>query len=124
MLIEIAKYKAGSEVCELNYLTGCGNMADQTDHCHSASKAIALRFDHRNLTRLCGCCHSKKSYQIDGVEKLVDQHVRSREGARNWLKMMNMAKIRASEFRWGLPELEELEKQVKELVEYYAVRLD
>lgn len=117
-LIEIAKLKADSECCEMD---GCNNLADQTDHCFSASKCVMIRFDHRNLTRLCGKCHNWKTHCTYGYEKKVDEHVKRREGAKNWKELQKLAQ-KVDGFKWNVLLLEELEKEIDEHLENFRKR--
>lgn len=85
--------------CEL-----CGKAGEQVDHCFSR-QVSRLFYDTRNLTLLCAICHFKKSYRIDGFEKLVDDIVRRREGMEWWLRVQNVARD-LRPHKWEISDLE------------------
>lgn len=92
--------------CEL-----CGSQERlETDHCFSASGAVRLRYDIRNLTLLCNSCHTKKSYNVGGYEKLVDGIVKIREGIDVFEKMQKLAKHHDA-FTWNILDLEKMCKE-------------
>jgi hypothetical protein len=51
----------------------------QIDHCLSR-RHLSIFFDPRNLTRICQGAHFKKTYQMNGYDKLVNKAVELREG--------------------------------------------
>lgn len=110
MLKEISIIKSKGR-CEL-----CKGSGEQRDHCFSASKCTKLRFDHRNITNLCGKCHSYKSYEIGGYEKKVDHIVLCREGWEAWQDMEKLA-LPDALFKWTLTMLEEKETEIKNKLE-------
>lgn len=88
----------------------CGNPEDlQIDHCFSASQAVRLRYDLRNLTTLCSICHTKKTYCIEGFEKRVDELVKEREGINVWKEMFLLSQKSGT---WTLFELEQMLKEL------------
>ena len=62
----------------------------QVDHCFEESVSRLL-FDTKNLTLLCSACHTKKSFKVNGFEKVVDQIVQAREGWKWWNNAMTVA---------------------------------
>ena len=108
--------KRAKHRCEL-----CGSEQNlQCDHCYESGTSPQLRFEWENLSVLCSACHTKKSYRINGFEKLVDELVKKRNGTKWWTKAKNM--VQYNGFRWDVNSLEDKEKEIDEVAIYFDKR--
>jgi len=119
VLREIAWIRADGEceVCgEYGMCTGDGF---QVDHCIT-SQCAKYRFDFRNLSWLCAPCHFKKTHCVSGVDLVVADTVRKREGS-FYRKLVSYHKSQVPH-KWELLQLESQLILVEEQLEYWTKR--
>lgn len=110
-IIKIANLRSGGK-CEI-----CGGKGEQRDHCFSSTVSI-LRWEYRNITNLCGACHTKKTHKQSGMDVRVFGYVREREGF-SWFEGSMVRAKQMKAYQWTLADLEDAEKELNSALDYY-----
>lgn len=101
-----ACHRRDKSTCQICGATKDKGAVIQVDHCFTR-KAKQLFYDTRNGTILCKSCHTKKTYHVQGFEKIVDDFVRRREGIDWWVSAMHQARYGGA-VKFTYQELEDL----------------